>query len=117
MKAKFELKGNEQPVFNKKSLVPFALLKQINDELNKPEKMSVLSNSDYYDWASPMVYIKKKSKEMRVCANFSTGLNDVLKNYHYPLLGPEEVFAQLCRGWIFSKIDLSDAYQQIEVDD
>ena len=29
--------------------------------------------------------MKKKSKESRVCADFSTGLNAALKAYHYPL--------------------------------
>ena len=38
-----------------------------------------------------MVYIKKKSEEILDYADFSMGLNDALKNYHYPLLGPEDV--------------------------
>ena len=38
MKAKFELKEKVQPVFKKKSNVPFALLKQINVELDRLEK-------------------------------------------------------------------------------
>ena len=37
MKAKFELKENVRPVFKKKRNVPFALLKQINDEFDKHE--------------------------------------------------------------------------------
>ena len=66
-----------------------------------------------------MVYtrIKKKSKKIRVCAGFSMGLNDTLKNYHNVLLEPKEVFAQLGGCRIFSKINLSDVYLQIEVDD
>ena len=38
MKAKFELKENVQQVFKKKRNVPFASLKQINDELDRLEK-------------------------------------------------------------------------------
>ena len=48
-------------------------------------------------------YIKKKSKEIRVSADFSTALNDTLKNYYYPLLGPEEVFAQFSGFGYFRK--------------
>ena len=70
--------------------------------------MGVLSKVDYSNLASPTVYIKKKSKEIPVCADFSAGLNDDLKNYYYPLPLPEEVFAQFSGGRIFSKIDLSD---------
>ena len=43
MKAKFKLTENVQSVFKKKGNVPFALLKQINDELDRIEKMGVLS--------------------------------------------------------------------------
>ena len=117
MKAKFNLKENVGPVFKKKSNVPFASLKQINDKLDWLEKMGVLSKVDYSDWASPTVHIKKKSKERCICADFSTGLNNAHKNYHYPLPRPEEVFAQLSGVWIFSKIDLSNVYLQIKVDD
>ena len=38
---------------------------------------------------------KKKSKEIRVCVDFSTGLNAALKDYHYSLPSPEEVFNKL----------------------
>ena len=63
------------------------------------------------------LYKKKKSKEIRVCANFSTGLNAALKDYHYPLPSPEEVFNKLNGGKVFSKIDLSEAYLQIPVEE
>ena len=39
--------------------------------------------------------IRKKSKEIRICAGFSTVLNAALMDYHYPLPGPEEVFYKL----------------------
>ena len=60
---------------------------------------------------------KKKSKEIRVCSDFSTGLNASLKDYHYPLPSPEEVFNKLNGGKVFSKIDLSEAYLQISVEE
>ena len=60
---------------------------------------------------------KKKSKEIRVCADFSTGLKAALKDHHYPLPNPEEVFNKLNGGKVFSKIDLSQAYLQILVEE
>lgn len=67
------------------------------------KKMGVLSKVDYSDWALPTVYIKKKSKEIYVCEDFSNRLNDACKSNHYPLLGPEQVFVQLSGGQIFLK--------------
>ena len=63
------------------------------------------------------MYVRKNSKEIKVCADFSTGLNDVLKDHHYPLPNPEDVFTKLNGGKYFSKIDLSEAYLQIPLEE
>ena len=81
------------------------------------EKAGILSKTDFSDWAAPTVYVRKKSNQIRVCADFSTGLNQTLKDHHYPLPSPEEIFNKLNGGKIFSKIDLSDTYLQIEVEE
>ena len=79
--------------------------------------MGILSKVEFSEWAAPTVYIGEKSKEIRVCADFSTGLNVALKDYHYPLSSPEEVFNKLNGGKVFSKIDLSEPYLQIPVEE
>ena len=114
--AKFRLIDNAQPVFKKKRNVPFASLEKINKELDRLVKTGILSKVEFSQWATPTLYIKKKSKEIRVCADFSTGLNAVLIEYHYPLPSPEGVFTKLNGGKI-SKVDLSDAYLQIPVEE
>ena len=57
--------------------------------------MGILSKVEFGEWAAPTVYIRKKSMEIRVRADFSTGLNAALKDYHYPLPSLEEVFNKL----------------------
>ena len=79
--------------------------------------MGILSKVEFSEWAAPTVYIRKKSKEIWVCADFSTGLNAALKDDHYPLLSPEEVFNKLNGGKVFSKIDVSEAYLQIPAEE
>ena len=115
--AKFKLINNAQPVFKKKGNVPFASLEKINKQLDRLVKNGILSKVEFSQWATPTVYVKKKSKEIRVCTDFSTGLNAVLRDYHYPLPSPKEVFTKLNGGKIFSKVDLSDAYLQIPVEE
>ena len=59
--------------------------------------------------------IKRKFVNMqidRICADYSTGLNDCLKTSNYSLPSPEEIFTKLNGGKIFSKLDSSDAYLQ-----
>ena len=107
IKAKFELKENTRPIFRKKRNVLFAATEEINKDLDRLMNMGILSK----------VAALKKSKEIRVCAGFSTGLNVALKDYHYPLPSPEEVFYKLNGGRVFSKIDLSAAYLQIPAEE
>ena len=85
IKAKFELKENTRPIFRKKRNVQFTATEEIDKELDRLVNMDILSKVEVSEWATPTVYIRKKSKEIRVCANFSTGLNAALKDYHYPL--------------------------------
>ena len=92
MMAKFELQDNIQPVFKKKRNVPFAKLEQINEELDRLVKTGILSK---LEWAAPTVYMKQKSKEIRVCADFSMGLNAALEDFNYLLPFSENIFAKL----------------------
>ena len=59
----------------------------------------------------------EKNPEIRVCADFSTGLNVTPKDFNNPLPCPEDIFAKLNGGNFFSKIDFSDAYLQIPIEE
>ena len=72
IKAKFELKENTRPIFRKKRNVPFAATEEINKELDRLVNMGILSKVEFSEWATPTVYVRKKSKEIRVCVDFST---------------------------------------------
>ena len=66
IKAKFELKENTRPIFRKKRNVPFAATEEINKELDRLVNMGILSKVEFSEWAAPTVYIRKKSREIRV---------------------------------------------------
>ena len=51
--------------------MPFASLPQINEELDRLERTGVLSKIEYIQRASPILYVKKKSKKIQVCVVFS----------------------------------------------
>ncbi|XP_062711283.1 uncharacterized protein K02A2.6-like [Aedes albopictus] len=72
---------------------------------------------DFSEWAAPIVVVKKPGGKVRICADYSTGLNAVLEPHHYPLPTPDDIFSKLAGSKIFSVIDLSDTYLQVEVDD
>ena len=59
--------------------------------------------------------VKKSNGSIRICADYSTGLNDCLESNHHPLPLPEDLFTTLNGGTCFAKLDLAEAYHQIEV--
>ena len=77
----------------------------------------MLTKTDYSDWASPAVYMKKKNDKIRACADFSTKLNDCLEIYNHPLPKPEDIIAKLSGRKVFPKLDLSEGYLQIPIDE
>ena len=95
LKANLKVRDSAQPVLKKKQNVPFAALEQINKELDRLKQAGILSKTDFSEWAVPTVRVKKKSNQIRICADFSTGLNNALQDNHYPLPSPEEIFNKL----------------------
>ena len=53
---------------------------------------------------------------MRICGDFKVTINPNVEREHYPLPKVEDLFASLPGGKVFSKLDLSHAYQQLELD-
>ena len=87
----------------------------IDKELGRLEKLGVIEKNDCSLWAAPTVYIKKK--KIRIYTDYSTRLNGCLKEINYLLPTAEETFSNLNGGCIFSKLDLSEAYLQIPVEE
>ena len=79
LKAKPKVKDGAQSVFKKKRNVPFAALEQTNKELDRLEQAGILSKTDFSEWAAPTVHVKKKSNQIRICADFCTGLNNLCR--------------------------------------
>lgn len=117
IKPKLMLKPNVKPVFRNKRPVPFAVAPILNDTLTMLENSGVITKVDFAHWAAPIVTVKKPNGDLRPCADYSTGLNDALEAHHHPLPTPEEIDSKLAGNTVFSHIDLSNAYFQVEMDE
>ncbi len=117
VKVKLELKDDAQPKFYKPRPVPFALKEKVANELEKMVTDGVLEKVDYSNWATPIVPVRKPSGDVRVCGDYRITINPVLKEKEHPLPTSDELLQSLNGGQKFSKLDMSSAYQQVQLDE
>lgn len=119
-KRKAELKFREDkpvPVFRRARPVPHALRPKVEATLETMVKQKVVTPIEHSEWASPLVIVPKPGGKLRICADFKQTLNPLLDINIYPLPKPEDLFQMLNGGKKYSKVDLKDAYLQMELGD
>nr|GEZ11843.1 putative reverse transcriptase domain-containing protein [Tanacetum cinerariifolium] len=65
-------------------------------------------------WGAPILFVKKKDGSFRMCIDYRE-LNKVTIKNHYPLPRIDDLFDQLQRSSVYSKIDLRPGYHQLRV--
>ncbi|XP_064476854.1 uncharacterized protein K02A2.6-like [Ornithodoros turicata] len=111
-----EVEPTAQPKFYKARPVPFALLPKVDEALDKLVEQGILEPVRHSSWATPIVPVVKKNGAIRVCGDYKSSVNPVVRWETYPLPTPEELFSKLSCCSLFSKLDLGQAYQQLTVD-
>ena len=117
-KAKIFVDPDATPRFSKARSVPYAFRDKVEAELDRLVNVGILEPVEHADWASPIVSVLKADKEsVRICGDFKQTINPVSKLDRYPIPKVEDLFAKLSGGKTFTKLDLSQAYQQLLLDD
>ena len=92
-------------------------VRAVEEELDRLETQGVLEKVSHSDRATPIVPVPKKDGKTRLCGDYKVTVNPVLDVDQYPLPKPEDLFATLAGGRTFTKLDLSHAYNQLELDE
>lgn len=111
------LKENVRPVFCKARNVPYALRSAVEKELNNLQENGVIYPVSQSDWATPLVVVPKADNKVRLCGDFKVTLNPNIRTDHYPLPNPEDIFSSISGAKLFTKLDLSAAYNQLRVNE
>lgn len=117
-KAHLYFKENAQFRLHKARPLPFALKPRVETELERLVSIGVLTLVDKAEFATtPLVAVLKPNNSVRLCGDFKVSLNPQLSVQQYPLPTMADVLQTAAGGAHFSKLDLADAYLQVELDD
>lgn len=112
------LEGNPTPIFCKARPVPYSLKTAVSAELDRLEEMNIIKKVTYSKWASPIVVVERgygEKRKVRICGDYKVSVNQVARTEHYPLPNPNDIFASVQKGKVFTILDLKNAYQQLEL--
>ncbi|KAK9681269.1 Reverse transcriptase (RNA-dependent DNA polymerase) [Popillia japonica] len=98
MQAELKIKKDCKPIFKKEGQVPFSIKQRIEQELDN------LKEKRNFD-----------KGETKLCGDYKGTVNPNLIVDSHPIPSVEELFADMAGGKQFSKIDLSQAYLQLEL--
>ncbi|XP_043911581.1 uncharacterized protein K02A2.6-like [Protopterus annectens] len=91
--------------------------KKVEFELERLTKQGIIEPVKFAEWAAPIVPVLKPDGTVRICVDYKLTVNQVSKLEQYPLPKVEDVFDKLSGGERFSKLDLSQAYQQVVLEE
>ena len=117
-KAKIYVDPSVRPRFCKARSVPYSMLNLVEKELERLVKLGIIEPVQFADWAAPIVPVLKADKRsVRICGDFKMTVNQASCLDRYPIPKGEDLFAGLHGGKNFTKLDMSQAYQQILLDE
>lgn len=108
------LKLNARPVHVPRHPIALALEESLNAELDRFIENEIISPIDSSKWVTPIVVARKVNGKICICADYSTGLNDILDADDYPIPNMEEILLIKFRD--FLQLDFSDAYLHLKLD-
>ena len=117
IRASLKLKDDITPRFHRPRPLPFALREPVEQELHRLEEAGILEKVSHSEWAAPIVPVPKKDGKVRLCGDYKVTVNQCLNVDQYPIPKPDELMATLPTGRYFSKLDLSQAYQQMQMEE
>ncbi|KAL7297083.1 hypothetical protein TKK_0009508 [Trichogramma kaykai] len=114
---KLHLKADAKPIFCKPRPIPYAMKEKIVKELQRLISEGLLEPVENSDWATPIVPVLKSNGQIRLCDDYKVTLNSHLKIDKHPIPRVPDLLATLRGSVLFSKLDLSQAFQQVKLDE
>ena len=115
--AKVYIDENIKPRYCKPRPVPLALRAKVEAELDRLKETGVIRPVEYSEWAAPIVPVLKSTGAKRICGDYKVTINQAVKVDTYQIPNINDLFTILTGGVMYTKLDLSHAYQQVMLDE
>ncbi|XP_003742186.1 uncharacterized protein LOC100904270 [Galendromus occidentalis] len=116
VRVRLDLKEESRPVHLRARPIAAAFRDAVDKELDRLLDLGVLSAVESSSWACPIVVARKANGKIRVCADYSTGLNDALQDVSQPIPNMEEMMTKFSGNRVSTQLDSYDAYLQLELE-
>ena len=103
--------------FCKARTVPYAMRSKVDKEITRLQEEGIISPISHSPWAAPVVPVLKGDGTLRLCGDYKLTVNKAASLDTYPIPSIHDLFSNLADGVIFSKLDMSQAYAQLCLDD
>ena len=116
-KVKIKLQDDAQPVVEPCRKVPFAQHEELKKELERMESLNVIQRvEEPTEWVNSMVIVTKPNGNLRICLD-PRNLNKAIQREHFKLPTREEIMSNFAGAKIFTKLDASSGFWQLQLDD
>ena len=98
--------------------IPYHIRNKVKDAIITLEKDDIIKRvpeDEPTPWVSPTVAVPKKDGGVRICVDMRQA-NEAIKRVRHPIPTVDDVRFELNGAKYFSKLDLSQAYHQLELD-
>ena len=106
-----------QPRYCKPRPVPLAMRAKVESELDRLQEEGVIRPVEFSEWAAPIVPVLKASGDIRICGDYKVTINQAVKVDKYPIPNIDDLFTKVSGGQLFTTLDLSNAYQQVVLEE
>ena len=106
-----------KPRYCKPRPVPLAMRAKVEMELERLQAEGVIRPVEFAEWAAPIVPVLKASGAVRICGDYKVTVNQAVKVDKYPIPNIDDLFIRVAGGQLFTTFDLSNAYQQVVLDE
>ena len=105
------------PVIQPIRRVPYHLRERLEKKLESLEQTDIIEKVDTPSrWVSPAVIVPKGEDDIRLCIDMRQA-NTAVRRVHHTIPTIEDVLQEMNGSKIFSKLDIKNAYHQIELDE